>query len=568
MNINLKNINGNSAKIGKINVSVGDVVKNNQILLQIETNKGNSPFKANGAFKIKEIKVCEGQDVKKGDTLFVVDELEERVKESSKKDNVKVDYFGNLIKGKKENVNTDVLIIGGGPGGYVSAIYAAKNGLNTVLVEKENLGGTCLNVGCIPTKAFVKSSEVYNEAALSEEFGFEIKEIKLKMEKVIERKNNIKNNLKSGIEYLLNKNNVRLIKGNAEFINNKTVIVKKGKDEYTISAKNIIIATGSNISKINIEGIDLPFVLNSTSALDNTKLPKSITIIGGGVIGMEFAFIYSNFGVKVNVVEYMDRLLTMVDDDISCEIKKIAQEKGINIYTGSKVTKIEKSENGEAIVFFENEEKDKYLVSENVLVAIGREPNLQNLGIENTEIKLNEKGRGISVDNSLRTNVESIYAIGDVTNKIQLAHVASHQGMVAVDNILGKNKDISYDCVPNVIFTYPEIASVGLTEKECNEKNKNIKISKFPFSANGKALTMGEQNGFIKLIKDIDKDQIVGASIIGVDASTLISALTLIVKNNISEEKIAETIFAHPTTSEVIHEAALGFSIGAIHYHE
>lgn len=567
MEITIKNINGNSAKVGKINVSIGDIVKKNQILLQIETNKGNTPFKSTSSFKIKEIKVSEGQEVKKGDILFIVDELEE-VKENKKDNSVKVDYFANLIKGKKENINTDVLIIGGGPGGYVSAIYAAKNGMNVILVEKDNLGGTCLNVGCIPTKAFVKSSEIYNEAILGEEFGFEIKEIKLQMEKVVERKNNIKNNLKSGIEYLLNKNNVKVIKGNAEFINNKTVLVKKGKDEYKINAENIIIATGSNISKINIKGIELPFVLNSTSALDNKKLPKSITIIGGGVIGMEFAFIYSNFGVKVNVVEYMDRLLTMVDDDVSCEIKEIAKENGINIYTSSKVNKIEKSENGEAIVFFENEGKDKYLVSENVLIAIGREPNIKNLGIENTDIKLNENGKGISVDNKLKTNVDNIYAIGDVTNKIQLAHVASHQGIVAIDNILGKNKEISYDYVPNVIFTSPEIANVGLTERQCNEKNINIKISKFPFSANGKALTMGETRGFIKLIKDIDENKIVGASVIGVDASTLISSLTLIIKNNISEDEIIETIFAHPTISEVIHEAALGLSIGAIHYHE
>lgn len=567
MEITIKNINGNSAKVGKINVSIGDIVKKNQILLQIETNKGNTPFKSTSSFKIKEIKVSEGQEVKKGDILFIVDELEE-VKENKKDNSVKIDYFANLIKGKKENINTDVLIIGGGPGGYVSAIYAAKNGMNVILVEKDNLGGACLNVGCIPTKAFVKSSEIYNEAILGEEFGFEIKEIKLQMEKVVERKNNIKNNLKSGIEYLLNKNNVKVIKGNAEFINNKTVLVKKGKDEYKINAENIIIATGSNISKINIKGIELPFVLNSTSALDNKKLPKSITIIGGGVIGMEFAFIYSNFGVKVNVVEYMDRLLTMVDDDVSCEIKEIAKENGINIYTSSKVNKIEKSENGEAIVFFENEGKDKYLVSENVLVAIGREPNIKNLGIENTDIKLNENGKGISVDNKLKTNVDNIYAIGDVTNKIQLAHVASHQGIVAIDNILGKNKEISYDYVPNVIFTSPEIANVGLTERQCNEKNINIKISKFPFSANGKALTMGETRGFIKLIKDIDENKIVGASVIGVDASTLISSLTLIIKNNISEDEIIETIFAHPTTSEVIHEAALGLSIGAIHYHE
>ncbi|AIY82834.1 dihydrolipoyl dehydrogenase [Clostridium baratii str. Sullivan] len=564
MEIKLETISGHSktSKIGKINVQVGDEVKANDILLQLETNKGNSPFKAKGNFKIEEIKVSEGDEVKVGDVLFIVSG---EIKTNNKP---KVDYFGNMLKGKKEDVKADLLVIGGGPGGYVAALYAAKKGLNTVLVERENLGGTCLNVGCIPTKALVKSSEVYKDTLLGEEFGFEIENIKVNMNKVIDRKDKIRENLVSGIDYLLSKNNVRVIKGDASFLDDKIIVAKRGKDEYKIEAKNIIVATGSKISKINIKGIDLPFVLNSKSALDNKNLPKSITIIGGGVIGMEFAFIYSNFGVKVNVVEYMDRLLTMVDDDISEEIKNIAKLNGINIYTSSKVTKIEESENGDAIVFFENEGKEKYLISENVLVAIGREPNMDGLNIEKTSIELNERGKGIKVDNTLKTNVPGIYAIGDVNNKMQLAHVASHQGIIAVDNILSEDKEMKYDCVPNVIFTAPEIASVGLTERECMEKKINIKVSKFPFSANGKALTMGESRGFIKIIKDTYNNKIVGASIIGADASSLISTLTVIIKNNIKDEEIADTIFAHPTTGEVIHEAALGLSIGAIHYHE
>lgn len=564
MEIKLETISGHNktSKIGKINVQVGDNVKTNEILLQLETNKGNSPFKAKGNFKIEEIKISEGDEVKVGDILFIVSG------ESKTSNKPKVDYFGNMIKGKKEDVKADLLVIGGGPGGYVAAIYAAKKGLNTVLVEREKLGGTCLNVGCIPTKALVKSSEVYKDTLLGEEFGFEIENIKINMNKVIDRKNKIRENLVLGIDYLLSKNNVRVIKGDASFLDDKIIVAKRGKDEYKIEAKNIIVATGSKISKINIKGIDLPFVLNSKSALDNKNLPESITIIGGGVIGMEFAFIYSNFGVKVNVVEYMDRLLTMVDDDISEEIKNIARLNGINIYTSSKVTKIEESENGDAIVFFENEGKEKYLISENVLVAIGREPNMDGLNIEKTGIELNEKGKGIKVDNTLKTNIPGIYAVGDVNNKIQLAHVASHQGIIAVDNILSEDKEMKYDCIPNVIFTAPEIASVGLTEKACVENKINIKISKFPFSANGKALTMGENRGFIKIIKDIDNDKIIGASLIGADAASLISTLTVIIKNNIKDKDIVDTIFAHPTTGEVIHEAALGLSIGALHYHE
>ncbi|MFR1707708.1 MAG: dihydrolipoyl dehydrogenase [Clostridium sp.] len=564
MDIKLESLTGKnkSAKVGKINIKVGDEVRLNDILLQVETNKGNSPIKAKGSYKIEEIKIKEGQEIKIGDILFVVSG-EESIKETKK-----VDYFGSLIQGKKEKLSIDLLVIGAGPGGYVSAIYGAKKGLNTVIVEKDNLGGTCLNVGCIPTKALVKSAEAYNEALNGEEFGFEVKEINLDMKKVIARKDKVKNNLVGGIDYLLNKNDIRIIRGQASFIDNHKVIVKKGRDEYTIEAKNIIIATGSKISKINIPGIELPFVLNSTEALSNTELPKSITIIGGGVIGMEFAFLYSNFGVKVNVVEYENRILNMVDLDVSEEILDIAKSRGIGIYTSSKVTRIEKSESGEGIVVFENQDKEKLLVSEKVLVAIGREPNIEDLNIENTDIELNDRNRGIKVQDDLKTNVEGIYAIGDVNNKIQLAHVASHQGIIAIDNILGESKKIEYDCIPNVIFTAPEIASVGLTEKQCIDKNINIKISKFPFSANGKALTMGQEAGFIKIIKDLDSNKIVGGTIIGADASSLISTLTLIVQQNISEEKIAETIFAHPTTGEVIHEAVLGLSIGAIHYNE
>ena len=564
MDIKLESLTGKnkSAKVGKINIKVGDEVRLNDILLQVETNKGNSPITAKGSYKIEEIKIKEGQEIKIGDILFVVSG-EESIKETKK-----VDYFGSLIQGKKEKLSIDLLVIGAGPGGYVSAIYGAKKGLNTVIVEKDNLGGTCLNVGCIPTKALVKSAEAYNEALNGEEFGFEVKEINLDMKKVIARKDKVKNNLVGGIDYLLNKNDIRIIRGQASFIDNHKVIVKKGRDEYTIEAKNIIIATGSKISKINIPGIELPFVLNSTEALSNTELPKSITIIGGGVIGMEFAFLYSNFGIKVNVVEYENRILNMVDLDVSEEILDIAKSRGIGIYTSSKVTRIEKSESGEGIVVFENQDKEKLLVSEKVLVAIGREPNIEDLNIENTDIELNDRNRGIKVQDDLKTNVEGIYAIGDVNNKIQLAHVASHQGIIAIDNILGESKKIEYDCIPNVIFTAPEIASVGLTEKQCIDKNINIKISKFPFSANGKALTMGQEAGFIKIIKDLDSNKIVGGTIIGADASSLISTLTLIVQQNISEEKIAETIFAHPTTGEVIHEAVLGLSIGAIHYNE
>ncbi|MGZ9586479.1 dihydrolipoyl dehydrogenase [Paenibacillus marinisediminis] len=564
MEIKLEQLSGHAktSKIGKMNVSVGDKVEIGQQLLQLESKKGNTPFKSKYAGTIDEIMVSEGQEIGIGQVLF---KMTTQQSEAAKP---KLDYFAGLLHGKKEQVEADLLVIGAGPGGYVAAIYAAKHGLKTVIVEKQQLGGTCLNVGCIPTKALIRSSEVFHNFKHAEEFGISVEHIQMDMAKVIEQKDKIKDTLVSGIDYLMEKNEVRVIRGSASFIDSKQVLVKNGKDEYTIQATNTIIATGSKISNINLPGIEHDFVLNSTSALQHKENMQSITIIGGGVIGMEFAFIYSNFGIQVNVIEYCDRLLTMVDEDVSEEIRQIAVERGIGVHTGAKVTRIEKDQNGHAVVMFEKDGAEMFMTSEKVLVAIGREPSLEGLDIDKAGVALNENRKGIAVNEHLQTSVDHIYAIGDVTNRIQLAHVASHEGTAAIDHILGTPSSLNYDMVPNVIFTSPEIASVGLTEQQALRQQMNITISKFPFQANGKALTMREGKGFVKLIKNIDNGKIVGASIIGPEASALISTLTVIINNGISEEDIIHTIFAHPTTGEAIHEAALGLGIGALHYHE
>lgn len=564
MEIKLEQLSGHNTKsnIGKINVSVGEEVQIGQQLLQLESKKGNTPFKSKYTGTIDEIMVSEGQEIGIGHVLFKMTTNKNEPAEP------KLDYFAGLLHGKKEQVKADLLVIGAGPGGYVAAIYAAKHGLKTVIVEKQKLGGTCLNVGCIPTKALIRSSEVFHNFKNAGDFGISADNIQMEMAKVIEQKDKIKDTLVSGIDYLLKKNGVRVIKGSASFIDSKQVQVKNGKDEYTIEATHTLIATGSKIAEIKLPGIEHDFVWNSTLALQQKENVKSITIIGGGVIGMEFAFIYSNFGIPVNVIEYCDRLLTMVDEDVSEEIRKIAVERGIGVHTGSRVTRIEKDQNGNAVIVFEKNGTEMFMTSEKVLVAIGREPNLEGLDIDKAGVALNENGKGIAVNEYLQTSVNHIYAIGDVTNRIQLAHVASHEGTAAIDHILGISSTLNYDMVPNVIFTSPEIASVGLTEEQALHQKMQIKISKFPFQANGKALTMREEKGFIKLIKNIDNGKIVGASIIGPEASALISTLTVIINNEISEEEIVHTIFAHPTTGEAIHEAALGLSIGALHYHE
>lgn len=540
-------------KVGKINIKENDEVKAGDILAQVETGKGNRPVKATKDGKITKILITEGQDIKSKEPMFDIEVAEEVVKTEN-------------IEKKEIKAETELAIIGGGPGGYVAAIYAAKNGIKVTLIEMDNLGGTCLNVGCIPTKALVASAHHYQEICDSKEFGINISgEIKPNMAAIIDRKNEIKAKLVNGIEYLMSKNKINVIKGKAKFINKNEVSIEAKETITKLKTKDIIIATGSKIAKLPIKGLDKKMVLNSTEALNLKKLPKSITIIGGGVIGMEFAFIYATLGVKVNVVEFMDRVLPMVDREAIDEITNISKNKNIKIYTNSRVKEIKESNDGEAIVVFAKDGNEEFLVSENVLVAVGREPNIDGLEIDKAEIQTWEKKKGIKVDEHMRTNISNIYAIGDVTNIIQLAHVASHQGIVAVKNLLGNTQSMKYHAVPNVIFTMPEIASVGLNEEECKAKNLDYKSSRFNYEGNGKALTLGETAGFIKIIEEEKTKKILGATIIGADASALISTLTIAMANGLTAENIRETIFAHPTTSEIIHEAAMGLGIGVLH---
>ncbi|RRJ65102.1 dihydrolipoyl dehydrogenase [Paenibacillus oralis] len=548
---------GKKGKAGRIEVKVGDKVSAGDSLVQIETGKGNRSIEALEDGTISKILIEEGDEISSNQVLFELNAIQVDTPPQSRQQ-PSTDI-------QTRDTNTDLLIIGAGPGGYVAAIYAAKKGFQVMLIEKEELGGTCLNVGCIPTKALVKSSEVCHSVKNSSLFGIKTgTELQVDMKQIIRRKDEVKEKLVSGVGFLMEKNKVQVVRGHASFLSPNAVNVT-GDVNYQISAKNIIVATGSKISKVNIPGIDLPFVMNSTEALSCEELPKSITIIGGGVIGMEFAFIYRNLGAEVHVVEFMDRLLTMLDSDISEEIKHMAQQAGIHIHTNSKVSKIQRADDGEAIVTYVDSKGEHLLVSEKVLVAIGREPNLDGLDIEKAGIQLNDNGKGIAVDKQMRTNLKHVYAIGDVTNIIQLAHVASHQGITAVDALLGETNSMHYSAVPNVIFTSPEIASVGLLEDECKQRGMEYSMSKVSFESNGKALTMNEPEGFIKLIKDNNSGKIVGGSIIGPDASSLISSLTLAIANGLTEQQITQTIFAHPTTGEVIHEAAFGLGIGALH---
>ena len=567
MNIDVKLVKSlnknNETKIIKVLKNVGDSIKINDAIFEVESGKGASSVNSKAQGIIHSINVKEGDTVS-GDKVLAQINGELAPKAAAVSTDT-FNYFKNIIKPVKLQMESDITIIGGGPGGYVAAIHAAKLGAQVILIEKEKLGGTCLNWGCIPTKTLVRSAQVFDTLKRAEEFGCYAENIDIRMDKVIDRKDKVVAELVNGVKYLMDKNKIKVIYGTGEIASPETIIAKSSTQEITIKTKNIIIATGSTSSVVPIKGVENKNVIDSTQALSLKEVPKKLVIVGGGVIGMEFAYIFASFGAEVSVVEFMDQCLINCDDDICEENKKSAKERGIKLYTTAKVEEICEAENNECVVHFIQDGKDKYITGDKVLLSVGRTPYLEGLGLEKAEIELNHNKKGIKVNLKMQTNVSNIYAIGDVTNIILLAHAASHQGIVAVNNIMGKPCDMDYTAVPSAIFTDPEIAMVGLSEKAAKLQGIEVEVGKFPFSANGKALCYGESRGFIKIIKDKNAGTIIGGSIVGLHATELIAELTLAIKNNLTSEAIAETIHAHPTTAEVIYEASLSLEGRAIH---
>ncbi|RCW88509.1 dihydrolipoamide dehydrogenase [Halanaerobium sp. DL-01] len=459
----------------------------------------------------------------------------------------------------------ELAVVGGGPGGYVAAIKAGQMGKDVLLIEKEAIGGTCLNWGCIPTKAFVRSAEVFADIKDASSFGINVDGAEVDFPKVVARKDKIVSRLVKGVEHLLKANNVDTAEGEASFVDKNHLSVKNSDGEKIIEAENIIIATGSQASNLPIPGADLDGILDSRTALSMEELPDSLIVVGGGIIGMEFAFIFNNFGVDVTVLEYLDQLVTGVDTEIAEELNKSARRRRITVKTGAEVEEIKKSD-GEYEVIFSQKDKKKMVSGERVLMAVGRKPYHKGLNLDKVGVETEERRGGIIVDDYLRTNIDNIYAIGDVTDKILLAHVASHQGIIAVENIFAEKHKMNYDAVPGAIFTSPEVATVGLSEEEAAEKGIDYKVGRFPFAASGKVMAMGEREGKVKIIAEKNTEKVIGAAIIGIEATDLIAELTLAVNSGLKIEALAETIHAHPTTAEVIHEAALDMLGGAIHY--
>ena len=452
----------------------------------------------------------------------------------------------------------DLVIIGGGPGGYVAAIRARQLGMTVTLVEKEAVGGTCLNHGCIPTKAYYRNAEIMRNLSQAEEFGISVAGLKFSIQQARERKERIVKTLVSGVEKLLADYGVEVVKGNATLLNQNTVVVS-GQE---IKATQILLATGSTSASLPIPGLELEGVVDSTSLLQINEVPSRLAIIGGGVIGLEFACIFNSFGSQVTVIEYLPFVLNLLDREISKRMGVFLKRQGITVHSSTAVEKVERNGN-ELQLTAKGKKGDISIPADLILVSAGRRPLTAGLNLEKLGIAADEHGF-IKVDENYATTVPGIYAIGDVIGGLMLAHVASEEGIVAVEKIAGYSNQIHYHAVPSCIFTFPEIATVGMSEEECANRGIKYRVGKFNFAANGKAMTLGETDGLVKVIADED-DVIRGVHIIGPHASDLILEGTMIVKEGVKASDFVGTIHAHPTLGEALMEAILDINGQALH---
>ena len=461
----------------------------------------------------------------------------------------------------------DLIVIGTGPGGYVAAIRAAQLGMKVACVEKEtSLGGTCLNIGCIPSKALLSSSEKFIEFKNhSNEHGILADKINFDISKMMQRKNKIVKKLTTGIEFLFKKNKITHISGHASFVDNSTINVKNEKDERRYSASNFIIATGSSSINIPAISIDEKNIVSSTGALSLEKTPSTMLVIGGGYIGLEMGSVWSRLGAKVTVVEALDRIVPTMDGEIAAEFMKSLQKQGMEFKLSHKVISAKSSSKNIEVTMEaikdKKQIKDKFDI---VLMAIGRKPNTENLNLEKIGIKLNDQ-KAIVIDKKFKSSVDNIYAIGDVVPGPMLAHKAEEEGIACVEIIKGQKTHVNYENIPAIVYTNPEVASVGKTEEQIKKLNIEYKVGKFPFMANGRALTTSASEGFVKILVDKKTDSILGAHIIGHDAGQLIAEIVTTMEFGGSAEDIARICHAHPTTSEAVKEAALSVDGRAIH---
>lgn len=447
-------------------------------------------------------------------------------------------------------MKSDIIIIGAGPGGYETAHYAATRGLSVTIFELGELGGTCLNRGCIPTKTLCKNAEVVNNLREASEFGVNDVTFSIDFAKMIERKNNVVAQLREGVALALKHPNITLVNGEAVITSAKSVVC----NGETYECDNMIIATGSQPKFLPIEGADLPCVLTSDEILDLDTLPNRLCVIGGGVIGLEFASIFNSLGVEVTVVEFCKEVLPNFDGDVAKRLRQALSKKGISINVGAGVTAIIDNGDGTATVKYEQKGKQLEVVCEKVLMAVGRAPRLPK-GLEAAGIEFSQ--RGISVDDNMCTNIAGVYAIGDVNARCMLAHAATFQGKRAVNTILGETDNIRLDIMPSAVFTTPEASMVGVTDTYCKDKGIDVVVKKAFFRANGKAVAMNETDGILKLVVSAADRKILGCHILGAHAADLIQEVTALMNSNATVDDLKQIIHAHPTLSEVVLTAAM-----------
>jgi len=455
----------------------------------------------------------------------------------------------------------DVAIIGAGPAGYVAAIRATQLGAAVVLIEKDEVGGVCLNRGCIPTKALLESANLLSKIAKARRYGISVGDVSVDISSIMERKNTIVKRIVSSTRRLVESYDIEIVKGTATITGSREVTVTNSSSVKKIGANNIVIATGSEPAFLRVPGLERTRTLTSDDVLAVEDLPRNLLIIGGGVIGVEFACIFKRLGASVTIVEIMPQLLLGEDEEMASFLQHLLEEEGVNVLTNAQVAKIEEKSDGTTVVVA-TRNGEKTLTTEAILVAVGRVPKTDGLGLG--DIRVDERGR-IIVDKRMKTSVSNIYAVGDVVGRYMLAHVASAEAIVAAENILGTTVEMDYRAVPRCVYTSPEVASVGLTEKQAIASGHKTTVGRFSFLSSSRALTLSEDRGGIKVVADANSGEILGIHMIGPEVSEMIHEAVLAMKLEATVHDVADMIYAHPTLSEALKEAALDAVGRSIH---
>lgn len=547
----------NEGTVSEWRKKVGDHVEKGEILLVVATDKLTFEVEATESGTLSEIVAPAGSTIPVSAPIARIGGSVGELSPAASNGEAKPVREGEQsapsaapVSGRKR-----VAILGGGPGGYTAAIRAAQLGAEVTLIEKNVLGGTCLNVGCIPTKVLLHAAEVYRAAKEGELIGLTVGSVDVNWRGLMDRKANVVKTLVDGVAVLMKSHGITVVEGIGTLVSPKEIAVeKKGGARETVQADAIIVATGSEPSVPPIPGFDLDGVITSTEALSLDGLPASVVIVGGGVIGMEFASLFSTFGVQVTVVEMLPEILPMIDGEIVAILKGLLARRGVVFHTTSKVTAVARKGDRLA-VSVETPEGLLSLDADKVLVSVGRRPVTKGIGLENIGVAM-DRAR-VRVDGTMATSVPGVYAIGDCASKIMLAHVASREGEVAAESIMGRAVTMDYKTVPSAVYTAPEIASVGLGEKEAREQGFQVKIGRFPLMANGKSIIMNEADGMVKYVVDGKYDEILGVHIIGPRATDLIVEGALALRLEATVDEIVTTVHAHPTVGEALMEGAM-----------